>query len=172
MDFGRNLSEKDPGADLVLGSQPIYKSAKPTAMKTIYPSKKIYLAKSKIKNAGRGVFASQDIDKDEIIEICPMIEIPVDDVFVLQESILATYYFSFDDDRNLLAIVLGFGSVYNHSYEPNATYRKISKDKTLEFKAIKDIKKDEEIIVNYNSGNPHDKSQLWKDIPTFKEGKG
>ena len=140
-------------------------------MKTIYPSKKIYLSKSKIKNAGRGVFASQDIAKNDIIEICPILEVPANDVFNLKESIFVNYYFSFDDDKDMLAIALGFGSIYNHSYEPNTTYKKISKDNVLEFRAIKDIKRGEEITVNYNYGDPNDKSQLWKDIPPFEGGK-
>lgn len=140
-------------------------------MKTIYPPKKIYLSKSKIKNAGRGVFASQDIGKNDIIEICPTLEVPANDVFNLKESILVTYYFSFDDDKDMLFIALGYGSIYNHSYEPNTTYKKISKDNVLEFKAIKDIRKGEEITVNYNSGDPNNKSQLWKDIPPFELAK-
>lgn len=135
----------------------------------LLPSTKIYVSASKIKNAGRGVFASQDIKKDEVIEICPFIEVLVDDVFNLRESILASYYFSFED-VNLLYIALGFGSIYNHSYTPNATYKYILKDKILEFKSLKDIKKNEEIAVNYNNGDPDNQSPLWKDIPPFEGG--
>jgi len=135
----------------------------------LLPSTKIYVSESKIKNAGRGIFASQDINKNEVIEICPILEVPANDVFNLRESILVNYYFSFDDDPDMLAITLGFGSIYNHSYEPNATYKKISTDKVLEFKTIKDIKKDEEITVNYNYGDPNNKSQLWKGIPPFEK---
>lgn len=134
----------------------------------LLPSAKIYVSKSKIANAGRGVFASQDIDINEVIEVCPILEVPANDVFNLKESILVNYYFSFDEDPDLLAIVLGFGSIYNHSYSPNATYKYLSKDKILEFKSIKDIKKNEEITVNYNSGEPDNQSPLWKDIQPFK----
>ena len=51
--------------------------------------------------------------------------------------------------------------MYNHSYSPNATYNKRVKEKLIDFVALKDIKKDEEITVNYNFGNPDDKSPLW-----------
>ena len=59
------------------------------------------------------------------------------------------------------AICFGYGSFYNHSYQPNATYKKKIKDKVIEFIALKDIKKSEEITVNYNYGNADDKSRLW-----------
>ena len=41
------------------------------------------------------------------------------------------------------------------------TNKKNYKNKTVDFVAIKPIKKDEEITANYNYGNPNDKSQLW-----------
>ena len=134
-------------------------------MKKLFTSGKVYIAPSKIKNAGLGVFANQNIRKDELIERCPIILVPKKDVSNLRESILVNYYFYFNGKRNL-AIALGFGSIYNHSYEPNATYIKKSKEKVIDFVAIKDIKKDEEITANYNFGDPNDKSTLWiKDIP-------
>ncbi len=134
----------------------------------IPPPTRIYVGESKIKNAGRGVFASQDLKKGEIIEICPLLEIPVDDDFVLQDNLLATYYFSFTDVKDRVAIALGYGSIYNHSYQPNLTYKKNSKDKTLEFRTIKDIKRDEELTVNYNNGDPSNKEPLWAEIPRFE----
>lgn len=128
------------------------------------------MSESKIQKAGRGVFAAQDIKKDEIIETCPVVIIPKSDVSNLKNSILVNYYFYFGEKKELLAIALGFGSIYNHSYEPNATYKKKSKDKVINFIAIKDVKKNEEITVNYNYGNPDDKTPLWiKVIPPFKK---
>lgn len=135
----------------------------------LLPPKKVYVAPSSIKNAGRGVFALEDLSKGEIIEICPLLEVAVDDVFALTDSLLGTYYFSFTDEPDKVAIALGYGSIYNHSYHPNSTYKKNSKDKTLEFKTIKAIKKDEEITVNYNRGEPDSRDQLWEDIPPYEE---
>lgn len=123
-------------------------------------SEKIYVAKSSISNADRGVFAKADIKKDETIERCPIIEVPKSDVSNLKESILVNYYFYWGENREKLAIALGFGSIYNHSYEPNATYEQNRKDKTIDFIALRDIKKDKEITVSYNFGNPDDKSPV------------
>lgn len=129
-------------------------------MKKIFNSSKLYVAKSKIPNSGRGVFANQDIKKGEIIEICPVIEISKHDMSHLEKSILTTYFF-FGKKREMSVIALGFGSIYNHTYTPNATYKKKIAEKTLEFSALENIKKDKEITVNYNSGDPKNKTPLW-----------
>jgi len=134
-------------------------------MEYIFPSKKIYLGQSFIPHAGRGVFAVTGIAKGEIIEICPVIVVPEKETVKLKETLLRNYYFLWGSSGDL-AIGLGCSSLYNHSYDPNATYKKILGKKTLEFTALRAIRKDEEIVVNYNYGNPNDKSPLWiADIP-------
>lgn len=130
-------------------------------MKKIFTSDKVYVSKSKIANAGRGVYAGRDIKKGKIIEVCPVIEVPKYDTSNLTESILVTYFFYFGKKREQLVVALGFGSIYNHTYTPNATYKKKHKDKVIEFIALKDINKNDEITVNYNYGDPKDKSPLW-----------
>ena len=63
-------------------------------------------------------------------------------------------------------------SIYNHSYEPNATYKKKTRDKSIDFVANKNIQKDEEITTNYNYGDPEDKTTIWdKSIHPFKSNK-
>lgn len=133
-------------------------------MKKLLASDKIYIGKSKIPNAERGVFARCDIGKDEIIEKCPVILVSRHDMSNLNESILVTYFFYFGKNKERLVIALGFGSIYDHSYEPNATYKIKPVEKTIDFIAIKDIKKDQEITVNYNYGNPKDKTPLWFNV--------
>lgn len=138
-------------------------------MNKLITSDKIYIGQSRIVNAGRGVYTRRDIKKDEIIEKCPVIEVPKHDVSNLRESILVTYFFYFGKNKERLAIALGFGSIYNHAYEPNATYKIKHTEKIIDFVALKDIKKDDEITVNYNYGNQKDKSPLWfKVVPPAK----
>ena len=121
----------------------------------------VYVKKSKIRGAGRGVFASRDIVKGEVIEICPIIEIPVHDTANLKESILVTYFFFYGKKKERALIALGKGSIYNHSYEPNAKYTINLKDKTIVFVALSDIKANKEITFNYKHGNPKNKDPLW-----------
>lgn len=130
-------------------------------MNKLLTSDKIYVGPSRIPNADRGVFARCNIKKGEVIEKCPVILVSRHDTSNLSESILVTYFFYFGKSKEQLAIALGFGSIYDHSYQPNATYKIKAREKIIEFSAIKDIRKDEEITVNYNFGNPKDKTPLW-----------
>ena len=129
-------------------------------------SNKVYISKSKIPNADRGVFASNDIKKGEIIERCPIIEVSKNDTSNLKESILVTYFFYFGKNKEQVAIALGFGSIYNHSYKPNATYKIKQKEKVIDFIALDDINKNDEITFNYyNSSKSKDKkSPLWFEV--------
>lgn len=134
-------------------------------MKVIDPSQKIYLSKSTLPSGGRGVFAAKDIVSGELIESCPVISVHKNDVGVLARTILVNYYFSWGKGWEELAICLGFGSLYNHSYTPNAKYVKHVELDTIDFIALYNIKKDEEITVNYN-GDPDSKKPIWmKDVP-------
>jgi SET domain-containing protein len=54
----------------------------------------------------------------------------------------------------------GHGEFFNHSYTPNARYKHDYDHKTIVFSTIKDIKKGDEITVNYNC-QPIDQSPLW-----------
>lgn len=129
---------------------------------------RVYIAKSKIKNAGRGVFAARGFKQGDIIERCPVLVFPRKDYLLVKRTELRNYYFMWG--KSTSAICFGYGSIYNHSYEPNATYRKRIREKAIDFIAIKSIKRGEEIIVNYNYGKPKDKSTLW--IKSIKSAHG
>tara|TARA_B100000745_G_C20151207_1_gene394675 strand:+ start:1538 stop:1951 length:414 start_codon:yes stop_codon:yes gene_type:complete len=133
------------------------------------PTEKVYLADSEIENADRGMFATQKIAKDELIESCPIIYLTEEDYPLAKQTTLLKYYF-LNEPENRSAIALGYGSLYNHSYEPNATYKKRLEEGFIDFYAIKDIGPNEEITVNYWYGNPDNKKKLWMDdVPEYKE---
>lgn len=116
----------------------------------------------KVKQAedkGRGVFADKDLDKGEVIEKCPVIELNAEDRENIDNTELYNYYFSWGENNDKAAVALGFGSIYNHSFEPNADYEKDFQDSFILFKAIKDIEKGEEILVDYTQGG--EESNLW-----------
>jgi uncharacterized protein len=107
---------------------------------------------------GKGIFATATISKHEILETCPLLLLTKEDTAIIDKTDLYNYYFAWNE--NNYAISLGFGSIYNHSYTPNAIYEKDFENNVIVFKAIQDIKELEEITINYN-GNPQDKSPVW-----------
>ena len=133
-------------------------------IKTITPSIKIYTKKSHIRNSGRGVFALREIKKNEVIEICPVIEIPTHEVEQIQNSVLVTYIFFFGKDKGKIFLALGFGSLYNHTTTPNALYKIQQKQKTITFIALRFIKKDEEITINYSRYVSGNNTPLWFEV--------
>ena len=135
-------------------------------MKKLLSSNKIYIGKSKIPGAGRGVFAKKTIKKGELVETCPIIEVSKHDTSNLKESILVTYFFYFGKNKEKLAMALGFGSIYNHSDKPNIRYKIKQKEEIIEFVAIKTINRNEEITFNYsdNQNSKNKKMPLWFEV--------
>jgi len=118
----------------------------------------IYIAPSDL--GGRGVFAAEDIAKGDFIEICPAIILTKKERKTINDTLLHDYYFQWGKRQKKAAIVLGYGSIYNHSYQPNAVYLRNQEAGTLDIICRKAIKAGDEITVNYN-GDPKDKSKLW-----------
>jgi SET domain-containing protein len=112
----------------------------------------------RVKGKGRGVFARRHIRKGEMIEAVPMIVMSVDEYEEgLGKTKLANYCFAWG--RGKVALALGYGSIYNHSFRPNARYEDVG-PQTKTFIAIRDIESGEEITVNYN-GKPGSRSAVW-----------
>ncbi|MCZ2393611.1 MAG: SET domain-containing protein [Chitinophagales bacterium] len=115
-----------------------------------------------VDKKGRGVFALIDIPKGTIIEVCPVIVCPPKDRDLIDQSFLYNYYFLWEEDNRSTAIALGYGSLYNHSYQPNSIYRTYYDEQIIEFIALKDILAHTEITVNYNY-EPDDQTPVWFD---------
>lgn len=99
----------------------------------------VYVKKS--PTHGYGVFAGKTIKKGEKIEECYIIISRKGG-----DKALEDYYF---DAKGKYAVFTGYGSIYNHSDDPNADYFiNITKRKTT-IKAARTIKKGEEIFVSY-----------------------
>lgn len=106
----------------------------------------------------RGVFATKDIAKGELIHEAPVLAYPNAEHEHIEKTLLADYAFEYG--KNHSAILLGYGMLFNHSYEPNATYEINFDNHTFDFFAYKDIKAGEEILINYN-GDVDDMDPLW-----------
>lgn len=106
---------------------------------------------------GRGIFAQKQFAKGEIIERAPVIVIPGVQEDLADKTVLYNYCYEWGGD---IALALGYGSLYNHSYQPNAIYTKNLQEMVVEFIALRDIETQEEITINYNCC-PDDNSPLW-----------
>jgi len=107
------------------------------------------------RDAGRGVFATRAIDPGVVIERVPVIVIPESERRHIDETILDSY--AFDWRGRALAIVLGLGSIYNHSLAPNAMYVRRYESLEMEFISLAPIAAGEEVLINYN-GDPADQT--------------
>ena len=110
-----------------------------------------------IEGKGRGVFAGRNFRAEEVIEVCPGIILSAEENAKIKKTKLKEYVFNLRDDQAIIA--LGFGSLYNHSYEPNATFGHNIEEQFLLVKALREIKIGEEITINYNC-DPNDKSPV------------
>lgn len=122
----------------------------------------IYIAYS--ERHGRGVFAAADIAEGSVIEVCPVLPFPRSQLAAMRQTILEDYYFDWGEDGKWFAIALGYGSLYNHDYQPNAEYGMDFEASTLDIYALRDIAAGEEIFINYN-GHAHDTTPVWFEAP-------
>ncbi len=106
----------------------------------------------------RGVFATQDIKKGVLFHQAPVIAYPNEEHEHIEKTLLADYAFEYGIGKS--AILLGYGMLFNHSYEPNATYEINFRNQTFDFFAYTDIKAGDEILINYN-GDVDDTEELW-----------
>ncbi len=109
---------------------------------------------------GRGVYASEPVRSGEVIEQAPVLALPHPQWLFLESTLFRDYHYAWGTDA--AGIVLGFGSIYNHSNFPNAVYIRRFEERVMEYVAVRDIDTGEEITVNYN-GSPDDRSPLWFD---------
>ena len=109
------------------------------------PSKMIEVKRAKGK--GRGVYARVFIPEGTVFERAPLLVMPAREALSEDSHVLPAYVFEYG--KNKVALALGFGSLYNHSYQPNARYDDAA-GQVKEYRAMRDIQPGEEITINYN----------------------
>lgn len=114
----------------------------------------VFIAPSKIH--GSGVFAATGIRKGEWIEVAPLLPVPASERDLLRGTSLHYSYFMTGDEGIPAVIGLGFAGLYNHACPAAASYEIRLKEKTIRFRAVRDIREGEEITINYHGepGNP------------------
>ena len=113
----------------------------------LFNSNKVEVRPSSIH--GLGVFATQDIQKGDTIEECPII---LSSGLLMRCPNIKHYCYRWDTKvfTQVIAVALGYGSIYNCAEDGNAEVDKIKEPiPYIKFIAKKDIKKDEEITWRY-----------------------
>ena len=115
---------------------------------------------------GRGVVAKKIIKKNTVVEVANVILLPNEEYELLCETKLYDYIFEWKDPNKpelQNAIAFSVCQFFNHSYTPNLKYTYDYKNSNIEYLAIKDILKGEELTVNYN-GKEKDNTPLWFEV--------
>ena len=115
---------------------------------------------------GLGVFAARDFEPEDVVEVCPVVVCPGPDETHLEQTSLRGLYFHWQDES--VAVALGFGSLYNHAWQPNARYEPDVEAEVIRFIAVRPFAAGDELTVNY-TGDPEGVGNLWFD-PDVGEG--
>lgn len=110
---------------------------------------------------GTGVFAAIDLSSGDVIEVCPVLIVPAEHVEAFNTTGLDHHCYAWSDGA--VAIALGLGSLYNHSFHPNARFDTDADTDTITITAIRGIAEGEEITFNY-LGDSTDPAGLWFDL--------
>ncbi len=113
---------------------------------------------------GRGVVALRPFAAGELIERAPVVIVPAREVPTLSATALGRYYYEWGEQDEQAALALGFGSLYNHSFDPNASYEFREDDGVIEYLALRDIDAGEELTINYNNLGEYADSPLGFDV--------
>lgn len=118
-------------------------------MKIQHPSAALYVQDTPAM--GRGVFAGRAFRKGEVIEICPVLTVNERIEEATRGHALERYVFYWDGQGDaIVAIAFGFGSLYNHSPEWNASFKARKETRDILFEAARDIAEGEQIFINYD----------------------
>ena len=110
---------------------------------------------------GLGVFAKEVICEGEIIEECPVLSLSSEHRMAFPDYSFKHNHDTYPDGVFTETIPLGYGCIYNHSDQNNATWFFDVKKNTCKFIALRDIEVGEEICTNYGEG-------YWKNHPNIK----
>ncbi|HTA65798.1 MAG TPA: SET domain-containing protein-lysine N-methyltransferase [Xanthomonadaceae bacterium] len=114
---------------------------------------------------GRGAFAGRAFKLGELVEACPVVLFqPLPDLRLpLQiKRIVFGWGKLVGSPHRRPAIVLGYGSMYNHANPAAMRCEADPANEILRFIAIRDVEADEELTINYNSiGDGKSSEDVW-----------
>jgi hypothetical protein len=99
---------------------------------------------------GHGIFTTRPIPADTTLEECPYLRINADEC----AGTLDDYVFNLEsadenDGTEVYSLVLGWGSLFNHSYRHNTEYWHDTDRDLIVFHTIKKVPAGKQLFVNY-----------------------
>jgi len=108
----------------------------------------IYLAPC---DFGIGVFAADVIASDTVLEECPFISVAKEDC----DNPVNDYIFGLEEDDgeagNGYALVLGYGSLFNHGAPHNTEYWYDTDKNVFVFHTVRDVGRGEQLFIDYGT---------------------
>lgn len=114
------------------------------------------LSVRKTRSAGRGVFAAKRLQAGTLINISHVLLFPIEEYekygkFTQLDNY--TYIWHKDLEGKSMALALGLGSLFNHSYDsPNVSYTFDRVNETIRYTLLKDVDPETELCISYGTG--------------------
>jgi SET domain-containing protein len=121
----------------------------------------LYVASA--KNRGRGVFTTEALEPQTVIERAPVIVMPAEARPLLDKTLLHDYIFEWGEMQQECAVGLGFVSLYNHLYTSNCEYEMNFRKAVITVRTVRAIAAGEELFINYN-GDWNNEKKVWFDV--------
>ncbi|GAB3009878.1 SET domain-containing protein-lysine N-methyltransferase [Niabella terrae] len=118
----------------------------------------LYITQTEDK--GKGVFTTEPIAKNSVIEIAPVLVMSAAERQLLDQTLLHDYIFEWGMDSQQCCVALGWVSVYNHSFTSNCEYEMDYTTQSMQIRTVRDIAAGEELLVNYG-GSWDAKPSVW-----------
>jgi SET domain-containing protein len=115
-------------------------------------------------NRGRGVFTTEPIKANTIIEIAPVIVVDATEREKLEQTLLYDYIFEWGEDRKMAAVALGYISIYNHSNQPNCAYEMDFEHQTISITTLCAIEMGKELFINYMHPEGPSADPVWFEL--------
>jgi SET domain-containing protein len=98
---------------------------------------------------GRGLFATQPIEQGELVHVAPVIPLTAIEKESVNKTILKEYLFWYEQGDYVLAVGLGYSSLFNHSSSPNVLFDVNFDRQEIVFTAKVRIEPDSELMIDY-----------------------
>lgn len=121
---------------------------------------KPYLHITQTPSMGRGVFTSEPVPADTVIEISPVIVMTKEERAHIDKTKLHDYIFEWGDDSSQCCMALGLVPMYNHSFKSNCEYIMDFENHLIYIQTVCAVNAGEELTINYN-GDWNDEKPLW-----------